>query len=262
MWNADPWRYGSAKPGWWSFAWTVWILPSSLVMVSWLGDPRYSLGYWNEMRPAEIVLCLGNLLVFFILAIPPLRATGWMGYFAPLTVLLAGIQLLVEGPRWEMIPAYALAIILFLIWLVVIVMPGGITIHVNPVIAGVGLGLSALALVVSIVLPIALPVFQFPRPTGPHQIGTVTYYWMDSSRHEIFSADSSARRELMVQVWYPAEANPSSARAPYVQDASALSRAWRGSYICRGSLSITSNTSLQMPLHLYPWQLTGSATQC
>jgi pimeloyl-ACP methyl ester carboxylesterase len=173
------------------------------------------------MRPLEILLSLANLLIFCILAIPRLRAIHWMGYLAPITVLLAGIQMLVEGPRWQMVPAYALTIIFFLIWLFGIVMPGGI--HVNRLIAGVGVGLGVLGLAVSIALSTVLPVFHFPRPSGPYQIGTVTYHWVDTIRHEIFSADPNVHRELMAQVWYPAKENSSSARAPYVQDASALS---------------------------------------
>jgi pimeloyl-ACP methyl ester carboxylesterase len=174
------------------------------------------------MRPLEILLSLANLLTFCILAIPRLGAIHWMGYLAPITVLIAGIQMLVEGSRWQMVPAYALTTIFFLIWLFGIVIPGGI--HVNRLIAGVGVGLGVFALVVSTVLPIVLPVFHFPRPSGPYQIGTVTYHWVES-RHEIFSADPNAHRELMVQVWYPAKGNSSSARAPYVDDASALSPA-------------------------------------
>ncbi len=97
--------------------------------------------------------------------------------------------------------------------------------RVNRLIAAVGIGLGMLALAVSAVLRIVLPVFHFPRPSGPYPIGTVTYHWVDTNRHEIFSADPNARRELMVQVWYPAKENSSSARAPYVQDASTLSPA-------------------------------------
>ena len=100
-------------------------------------------------------------------------------------------------------------------------------------ILAVGLGVLALAL--SIALPIVLPVFHFPQPGGPYSIGTLTYHWVDANRAEVFSADASARRELMVQIWYPAKAGPllpsslstlPPARAPYVQDADALAKAF------------------------------------
>src|SRR5450759_1895861 len=127
-----------------------------------------------------------------------------------------------QGVGWEMVPAYALTIIFFMIWLLGLVKPGGI--HVNRFIAGGGVGLAVLVLVASIALPTVLPVFHFPKPGGPYQIGTVTYHWVER-RHEIFSTDPNAHRQLMVQIWYPVKGDDSSARAPYVQGAGALSPA-------------------------------------
>ncbi len=96
----------------------------------------------------------------------------------------------------------------------------------------VAVGVGVLALAIFIALPILLPVFQFPSPAGPHAIGTLTYHFIDFNRAEIFSTNASARRELMVQIWYPAKATepspPSSPsrlpRAPYVQNADALAK--------------------------------------
>jgi Platelet-activating factor acetylhydrolase, isoform II len=174
------------------------------------------------MRPLEILLSLANLLTCCMMAIPRLRATYWMGYLAVITVLIAGIQILFEGSRWEMVPAYALTIIFIIIWLLGLVKPGGI--HVNRLIAGGSVGLAVLVLAASIALPTVLPVFHFPKPSGPYQIGTVTYHWVES-RHEIFSPDPNAQRQLMVQIWYPVKGDDASARAPYVQGADALSPA-------------------------------------
>ena len=92
-----------------------------------------------------------------------------------------------------------------------------------PVRMAVGLGILALAIAGAV--PIIVPVFRFPHPTGPHAIGTLTYHWVDASRADIFTADPLARRELMVQVWYPADAGPSSTPAPYMQDADAVTAA-------------------------------------
>lgn len=96
----------------------------------------------------------------------------------------------------------------------------------------VAVGVGVLALAIFIALPILLPVFKFPSPAGPHAIGTLTYHFIDFNRAEIFSTNASARRELMVQIWYPAKATepspPSSPsrlpRAPYVQNADALAK--------------------------------------
>ncbi len=45
-----------------------------------------------------------------------------------------------------------------------------------------------------------------PPPTGPFSVGKVTVHWTDESRIEPLSADN-ASRELMVDIWYPAEAS-------------------------------------------------------
>jgi hypothetical protein len=67
-------------------------------------------------------------------------------------------------------------------------------------------------------------VFRFPQPTGQYAIGTLTYHWVDADRPEVFTADPYDRRELMVQIWYPAKGAPSSPRAPYIQDSDIVGR--------------------------------------
>ena len=175
------------------------------------------------MRPIETLLLLANLLTFCGLALPLPQAMLWLRYAALIALLIAVAQVLVEGARWQMIPAYALTGIFFLIWL----LPKITRVNwaTNRFVIGLTVGLGVLALALAIALPIILPVFHFPQPSGPYAIGTLTYHWIDTSRHEIFSTDPHARRELMVQVWYPAQANASAPRAPYMQDARALSPA-------------------------------------
>jgi len=99
-----------------------------------------------------------------------------------------------------------------------------------PVRIASGLGTLGLAIAVAVALQIIVPIFRFPPPTGPHAIGTLTYHWADTSRADIFIADPNARRELMVQVWYPAEAGASpttfSKHAPYMQEADAVMAAF------------------------------------
>lgn len=174
------------------------------------------------MRPVEIMLLLANLLTFIVLAVPIPSAVSWMRHLAPITLMIAFAQLLVEGPRWQMVPAYVLAALFFVIWLLHIVAAAGKPTRIVP---GLAVGLVVLGLVVSIILPVVLPVFLFPNPGGPYKIGTVTYHWVDASRQEIFSADPIARRELMVQIWYPAKKDSSSPRAHYIQDADVVTPA-------------------------------------
>jgi predicted dienelactone hydrolase len=169
------------------------------------------------MRLFETILLLADLLAFVRLIIPRLRSTRWTGYVAPIPLLTAIVQVLVEGSRWQMVPAYALTAIFFLIWLLAIVIHGGI--HFNRVVSFLGVGVGVLVLVISVALPILMPVFHFPKPSGPYAIGTLTYHWIDTRRPELFTADPNDHRELIAQVWYPAKDDPSAPRAPYIQDA-------------------------------------------
>jgi predicted dienelactone hydrolase len=178
------------------------------------------------MRPIEILLSVANALTFFALAIPRLHAVRWTGYVAPIALLLAIAQALIEGPRWQMAPAYALTGLFFLLWLLGAMAPA-VGLAPNRLSIGLAVGLGILVLAVSIALPIILPVFRFPPPSGPYQIGTVTYHWVDATRREVFSADPHARRELMAQIWYPAKGYPSSPRAPYLQHPEVLASAAR-----------------------------------
>lgn len=43
------------------------------------------------------------------------------------------------------------------------------------------------------------------EPKGPHQIGTVTYYWLDPSREEQVTVDPYDLRQVIAQVFYPAK---------------------------------------------------------
>jgi hypothetical protein len=125
-----------------------------------------------------------------------------------------------------MVPAYVLTGLFLLVWLWQSFMPvdGSIKqVLTNRFVSGFVIILCIISMGLSAALPIVLPVFQFPRPSGLYQIGTLTYHWVDNSRHEIFSTNPEARRELMAQIWYPVKGDTSSVRAPYVQDASALS---------------------------------------
>jgi hypothetical protein len=77
----------------------------------------------EEMRPIETLMLLANLLTFFTLTVPQFGAAPWMGYSALIALPIAGVQVLVEGPRWQMVPAYALTGSLFLVWLLQTIAP-------------------------------------------------------------------------------------------------------------------------------------------
>jgi predicted dienelactone hydrolase len=54
-----------------------------------------------------------------------------------------------------------------------------------------------------------------PDPTGPHRIGTISLHLIDTARSEPWATGRPAR-ELMVQLWYPAEPATGQPRASWV----------------------------------------------
>lgn len=176
------------------------------------------------MRPLEIALVLGEWLTFLALLIPKFGAVRLSRLLPVMVVLLVAAQALIEGPRWQMVPAYVLGGLLALAFLLSGAIRSGAVGHLKlrRLANRLSTALGALALAVAAALPIAFPVFKFPPPHGPYEIGTLTYDWVDAARPEIFTADPSDRRELMVQIWYPAQSDGSAKRAPYVNDGLAL----------------------------------------
>ncbi|MEZ4236325.1 MAG: carboxylic ester hydrolase [Myxococcota bacterium] len=156
------------------------------------------------MRPLELVLAVAEVTAWVVAAAGLRHATLAAG--AALAV--AALQAAVEGARWQLVPAYGCAAAL---------------------IAAVALGardagprafaaVGVVALCGAVALPLAVPVFRLPTPSGPHAIGSSTRWWSDAARADGFTG--AARRELMVQLWYPAADRPEAPRVPYVPDAS------------------------------------------
>ena len=52
---------------------------------------------------------------------------------------------------------------------------------------------------------VLVPLESIDPPKGKYNIGTQVYFWTDSSRSEVYTTDPTDFRELMVQIWYPAE---------------------------------------------------------
>lgn len=68
---------------------------------------------------------------------------------------------------------------------------------------------------------------KLPKPTGSFAVGTVIYNWTDSSRDDIVSENPNDKRQLIVQIWYPAESRKDAALAPYMPEMSVLRTAFK-----------------------------------
>lgn len=166
------------------------------------------------MRPLEIILLT-------TLGLEVLRM-GWgkplqlrsIPLLPALAVPASAAQLLFEGYRWQMLPAYALAIIFFL---------SGSLRSPDPPRGGwrrwVPLGLAILALLLAIGLPVLLPVPQLEHPDGPFAVGTTTLFLVDESRRDPYAPDPGLARELMLQIWYPADPGTGKGHAQWMESA-------------------------------------------
>ncbi len=166
------------------------------------------------MRPFETLT-----LLFAALSLLPFvirqRRLRWFALAALLAMLL---HLLLEGYRWQMLPAYLLVIALSVLSLLSL-SGRSLTARLpqrRATIARLVAALLALAwLGLAVALPALLPVPQPLPPTGPYGVGTRTYHLVDESRPERYD-DQAAQRELMLQIWYPGQVAADSMRAPFI----------------------------------------------
>lgn len=177
------------------------------------------------MRPIEVLILLAILFSLLANLIPRSRRPHWLSLLPALAALLVVLHLVIEGYRWQMVPAYALAV--FLVLGMVLrerkaVRPRNSThsltrriLGILGVLAGFIVGLTALAIVAY--LSYVLPVFTLPEPTGPYAVGTQYYLWTDTGRSDEYTSAPDDFREVSVQIWYPAEPARHEKPIPYMR---------------------------------------------
>lgn len=145
----------------------------------------------------------------------PNRRPRWWRPFIAAPVLVGLVHVLIEGHRWQMVPAYALVVLMLGIALA----RGGSAkdkprSRIRTALRLTGAALATLALIVAALVPAMFPVFKLPQPTGRHSVGFTRFALLDSAREEFFSTDPTDRREVLVEAWYPTDA-PSGQRATF-----------------------------------------------
>lgn len=166
---------------------------------------------FHTMRLFEILLLI-VLLVPLLWLLVSRKRPHWLLIFPGLATLFVALHFAFEGYRWQMIPAYGLTAVFFLLalrWR-----------NPNfqaPRLAWLGGLLGLLLWLVALALSVAMPVPTLPATTGPYAVGTFTTYLVDENRPEIYTEDPNDSRELVAQVWYPA-ANRDGEPADYLPD--------------------------------------------
>ena len=80
---------------------------------------------------------------------------------------------------------------------------------------------STLAIVAFVAPAINGQALELPAPRGPYALGTTILHWVDAARAETSRGHERERRELMVQLWYPAAPSTLSF-VPYVPEFTAI----------------------------------------
>lgn len=142
-------------------------------------------------------------------------------------VLLLTLQLAIDGYRLQMLIIYLVLAIISLLLLVFEYRRYKAR-HVQTArlskraaLASIG----ALLLVIAVLIPLyVMPKVDLPQPTGPHMVGTAIYSWVDEQRLETYTPAEGDYREVAVRIWYPAEPEAVTQRAPYAYEREQLDR--------------------------------------
>ncbi|MBN2439810.1 MAG: hypothetical protein JXJ04_00635 [Spirochaetales bacterium] len=179
------------------------------------------------MRLGEIITLISLTLSTIIVFIPHRDKPFFYAIFPFTLPIIIFLHLVIESPRWQMIPAYLISAILLLVTIIRIgkrKKEVKIFFHNKkkhpPLIIMV---LISIIFPVVILLPVLLPVFSLPPPTGPYMVGTTEYTIYDNSRPEILTHDPDDYRKLVVKIWYPADTVDNKKRERYWQNPALLS---------------------------------------
>lgn len=134
---------------------------------------------------------------------------------------------MVEGYRWQMVPTYTLAFLIFIFTLrnlkITIRPRTDEAVHERNWFRIIGTTLGLLLLILSALPPVLIPVMVLPDPTGSYTIGTKYLHFIDNNVKEGFVSESTKKREITAQVWYPANPIPNAKPEPYWDNADELS---------------------------------------
>ncbi|SME33407.1 hypothetical protein BACERE00193_04626 [Bacillus paranthracis] len=153
--------------------------------------------------------------------------------------------IIVIGANWRMIPAYFL---LFVLTLQVFLKPKTTAVSkklVMKVLKGLGIIVTAIAM---FTLPLLFPIITLPEPTGKYAVGTKAFHLIDKNRKETTVPNNHRNRELMIQVYYPAEkgsGNPSTYFENINELAEQLAVTNGAPYIVTTHLGLTKTHSYQ-----------------
>ncbi|WP_339272430.1 dienelactone hydrolase [Paenibacillus sp. FSL W8-0426] len=175
------------------------------------------------MRFFEMLLFFSSVCLLALLFIfnPRIRRSALLLTSGAGSIFIV-THLLVEGYRVQLLFLYGFTILMLMLSLKdVFIMP-----KVVQTASRIRRVLGRLFIVIGLITTgcflYVFPVFDFPAPTGKLKVGTQVFHFVDSNREETFGNSATGKRELMVQVWYPAQADTGK-YTPFIPDTGILS---------------------------------------
>lgn len=179
------------------------------------------------MRNLEIALILINAATL-LLAFKKQPKAVWL-VAAAVNLAVFAVHGLIEGLRYQMGFSYLFAVLLAVVAL--LKTNDRLSVRQTPTFLKItATGLSILLLALTALLAHALPVFELPQPSGSDAVGVEYVHLIDEARSDPFLDQSSQKREIMVKIYYPAQADGVSPRVPYFQGSPDLIRSFASFY--------------------------------
>ncbi len=145
------------------------------------------------MRPGEILLGVVAIVVAGLNLLGKFPRPRWAILASTLPVVVAAVQWSIESPRWHLVALYAAS---FGILIASVIGKPDLSYRImlgTLICAVAGVGLAWL-----------FPVFEFPHPSGPYDIGIASFHAVDPNRIDPHLGAGGRHREIMLHVWYPA----------------------------------------------------------
>jgi len=172
------------------------------------------------MRPIEAFALSAIAVTLVLVAVPWSHRSSWLRFLPALPAMVLLLQVVIEGYRWQMIPAYFVGGIVLLAGLPSMVrgLRAPNRLRRTRGFLAIVAALIGLAFVwVAVELTVQVPSFRMPPPSGPHAVGTRTFKLVDESRVDAASPIGNGYRSMSIQVWYPAELSGGEERTTYMK---------------------------------------------
>lgn len=160
----------------------------------------------------SILVIVGIALVMRLL---PRIGDGIKKILPIIAGVLIPIQLIVDGYRWQMMPIYVLTGVLIIVSLMQYRKKrDGKPLFKKKALRVIATVITVMLFIGAVIFPLLLPIMDLPEPSGMFDVGTTRIKMVDD-RDEPFTEDNGDVRELVVDIWYPAEIDEDDILATY-----------------------------------------------